>query len=52
MKNNKNYLHGFSYIKNIANFEAFSQDKNFSKNILFLKSVLLFEFMYFVYLGA
>ena len=29
---------GFSYYKNIANFEAFWQDKNFSKNLLFLGS--------------
>ena len=32
-------LHGFSYYKNIANFEAFWQDKNFNKNLLFLGSV-------------
>ena len=31
-------LHGFSYYKNIANFEAFWRDKNFSKNLLFLGS--------------
>ena len=31
-------LHGFSYYKNIANFEAFWWEKNFSKNILFLGS--------------
>ena len=29
---------GFSYSKNIANFEAFWWDKNFSKNLLFLGS--------------
>ena len=29
-------LHGFSYYRNIANFEAFWRDKNFSKNLLFL----------------
>ena len=38
MKNEKN-LHGFSYCKKIANFEAFWWDKNFSKNILFLRSI-------------
>ena len=31
-------LHGFSYYKNIANFEAFWPDKNISKNLLFLGS--------------
>ena len=31
-------LHGFSYYKNIANFEAFQRDKNFSKKPLFLES--------------
>ena len=36
MKNKK--LCGFFYDKNIANFEAFCQDKNFSKNFLFLGS--------------
>ena len=35
---NEKKLHGFSYYKNIANFEAFWRDKNFSKNILFLGS--------------
>ena len=39
MKNEKN-LCGFSYHKNIANFEAFCQDKNFSKNLLFLRSAI------------
>ena len=34
-------IHGFSYYKNIANFEAFWWDKNFSKNLLFLGSVVL-----------
>ena len=29
-------LRGFSYYKNIANFEAFWRNKNFSKNLLFL----------------
>ena len=34
-------LHGFSYYKNIANFEAFWQYKNFiKKNLLFLGSEL------------
>ena len=32
-------LHGFSYYKNIANFEEFWRDKNISKNLLFLGSV-------------
>ena len=36
-------LHGFSYYKNIANFEAFWRDKNFSKNLLFLGSDLWFD---------
>ena len=31
-------LCGFSYSKNIANFEAFCWGKNFSKNLLFLRS--------------
>ena len=35
-------LPGFSYLKNIANFEAFWRDTNFSKNLLFLGSELLF----------
>ena len=35
----RNKLHVFSYFKNIANFEAFWWDKNFSKNLLFLGSV-------------
>ena len=34
-------LRGFSYYKNIANFEAFWRDKNFSKNLLFLGSDVL-----------
>ena len=38
MKKEKNYV-GFPYSKNIANFEAFCQGKNFSKNLLFLRSV-------------
>ena len=38
MKNEKK-LRRFSYYKNIANFEAFWGDKNFSNNILFLGSV-------------
>ena len=33
-KRKKKY--GFSYYKNILNFEAFWRDKNFSKNLLFL----------------
>ena len=37
MRNEKNYA-GFSYYKNIANFEAFWRDKIFSKNLLFLGS--------------
>ena len=31
-------LRGFSYYKNIASFEVFWRDKNFSKNLLFLGS--------------
>ena len=31
-------LHGLSYDKYIANYEAFFQDNNFSKNLLFLRS--------------
>ena len=41
-------LHGFSYYQNIANFEAFWLDKNFSKNLLFLGSV--FGVKYFTYI--
>ena len=37
MKNEKSYM-GFLIIKKIANFEAFWQDKNFSKHLLFLGS--------------
>ena len=37
MKNEKKYM-GFLIIKNIANFEGFWQDKNFSKNLFFLGS--------------
>ena len=37
MKNEKK-RRGFSFDKNIANFEAFCRDKNFSKNLLFLRS--------------
>ena len=33
-------LHGFSYCENVANFEAFWRDKNFSKKLLFLGSVI------------
>ena len=33
-------LRGFPYYENIANFEAFRWDKNFSKNFLFLGSVM------------
>ena len=40
---NKKKLRGFSYYKNIANFEAFWQDKNFSKNLLFLGSEVVLE---------
>ena len=38
MKNENNYINRFTYYKNIANFEAFWRDKNFSKNLLFLGS--------------
>ena len=34
-------VYGFSCHKIIANFEAFCQDKKFSKNLLFLRSALL-----------
>ena len=37
----KKKLRGFSYDKNIANFEAFCRDKNFSKNLIFLRSELV-----------
>ena len=43
-------LHGFSYCKNIANFEAFWRGKNFSKNLLFLGSdvhLITLRVMYF-----
>ena len=36
-------LHGFSYYKNIANFEAFWREKTFSKNLLFRGSVRVSE---------
>ena len=36
-------LHGFSYYKNIANFEAFCRYKNFSKNLLYLGSACLWS---------
>ena len=40
----KKKLRGFSYYKNIANFEGFWRDKNFSKNLYFLGSdMLLFK---------
>ena len=35
---NKKKLHGFSYSKNIANFEAFHWNISSSINLLFLKS--------------
>ena len=35
---NKKKLHGFSYTKNIANFEAFCWNILLSANLLFLKS--------------
>ena len=34
-------LHGFSNAKNIANFEAYCREKNYSKNLVFLRSALL-----------
>ena len=40
MKNEKNY-EVFFYYRNIADCEAFWWDKNFSKNLLFLGSVML-----------
>ena len=48
MKNEKK-LHRFSYYKNIANFEAFWRDRNFSKNLLFLGSASSPEFFLKVY---
>ena len=38
---NKQKIPGFSYYKNIANFEALWRHKNFSKNLLFLGSELI-----------
>ena len=41
-------IRGFSYYKNIANFEAFWRNKNFSKNLLFLGSDLIYyKFKFF-----
>ena len=48
----KKKLHGFSYYRNIANFEAFWQDKNFSKNLLFLGSVLVLGFQKIFYYSS
>ena len=48
MKNEKNYSCGFSYYKNVANFEAFLRDKNFSKNLLFLGCLISRIFFTFV----
>ena len=39
MKNEKK-LHGFSYTKNIANFDAFRWNISLSAKLLFMKSVL------------
>ena len=39
MKNEKNYMGFLFFIKNIANFEAFWRDTNFSKNLSFLGSI-------------
>ena len=39
MKNEKNYLCGFSYYKNMSNFDAFLWSIKLSANLLFLKSV-------------
>ena len=41
-------LHGFSYDKNIANFEAFYREKNFSKTLLFMRSVYYVLLTYMV----
>ena len=40
-------LHGFSYTKNIANFEAFCLNISLSANLLFLKSegILAHDFL-------
>ena len=38
MKNGKNYILGFSFYINIANFEAFPKVKKLSANLFFLKS--------------
>ena len=38
MKKEKNYAGTYSDFKKIANFETFWRDKNFGKNLLFLKS--------------
>ena len=35
------YLHGFSYFKNMANFEAFLKSIKLSKNPFFLNSDVL-----------
>ena len=42
---NKKKQHGFSYHKNMANFEAFLQDKNFSKYLSFLMSMYMCTYM-------
>ena len=46
-KRKKNYM-GFSYYKNIASFKVFWQDKNFSKNILFLGSDVIYILVIFI----
>ena len=45
MKNGKSNF-GFSFHKNIGNFEVFWGVKNFSKNLLFLRSGPPFEVFY------
>ena len=45
MKNEKK-LHWFSYDKNKANLETFCWDKNFSKNLLFLRSAVVLHTKY------
>ena len=48
MKNEENYLRGFSYSKNMANFEAFRWVISTSLNLLFLKSDKRSEFPTFL----
>ena len=52
MKNEKNYTHGFSYYKNMANVEAFLLSITLSANLLFLKSVLPLPYYYIVHIST